>query len=233
MWAVVPLKPFAQAKQRLAGVLSAAERAALMQAMVTDVLTALADSRQLHGILLVSREPQAADIAQRWGAQLYQEPPGTDLSAAVQNAGGLLMSRHQARGTLILPADVPLATAPVIDDLITTHERQQQMLTLVPDSRSLGTNAILSTPPNLIRYQFDGMSFRPHLDGAYGIGITPCVAPNADLGLDIDEPGDLCRLLALARDCHTCDYLIGSGIADRLQTATTDECAPVTARQHR
>ncbi len=220
MWAVVPLKPFAQAKQRLADVLSATERAALMQAMATDVLSALANTTGLQGLLLVSREPQAAAIARQWGAQLYQEPAGADLSAAVQNAGGLLMNQYQATGTLILPADIPLATASELAALIDTHQQQHRALTLVPDSRSQGTNCILSTPPNLIRYQFDGQSFRPHLDAAYGIGVTPCVSPSPDLSLDIDDVRDLQALLHRARDCHTRDYLDRSGIAERLLTGT-------------
>ncbi|MBL8307282.1 MAG: hypothetical protein JNM33_11340, partial [Rubrivivax sp.] len=42
LWAVVPVKPFARAKQRLAGELSGAQRAALAACMLRDVLTALA-----------------------------------------------------------------------------------------------------------------------------------------------------------------------------------------------
>ena len=38
LWAVVPVKSMAQAKQRLAGVLAAHERAALARAMLQDVL---------------------------------------------------------------------------------------------------------------------------------------------------------------------------------------------------
>ncbi|HCD27329.1 MAG TPA: 2-phospho-L-lactate guanylyltransferase, partial [Gammaproteobacteria bacterium] len=47
MWAIVPIKTFERAKQRLADVLSPAERRALMLAMARDVLTSLSKSRQL------------------------------------------------------------------------------------------------------------------------------------------------------------------------------------------
>ena len=40
MWAIVPIKTFEMAKQRLANVLSASERKSLMLAMARDVLTA-------------------------------------------------------------------------------------------------------------------------------------------------------------------------------------------------
>ena len=41
MWAVVPLKNIRHAKQRLAPLLTPAERSELMLAMITDVLAAL------------------------------------------------------------------------------------------------------------------------------------------------------------------------------------------------
>jgi 2-phospho-L-lactate guanylyltransferase len=41
MWALLPLKRFSAAKQRLAGVLSPAERRSLVLAMASDVLDTL------------------------------------------------------------------------------------------------------------------------------------------------------------------------------------------------
>src|SRR5215471_9713506 len=101
MWAVVPLKHIQHAKQRLAPLLTAQERADLMLAMVADVLDALARSAGLAGILLVSRAPEAADLAKRHGCELYSEAAGADLSESVQAAGGYLVANRAARGTLI------------------------------------------------------------------------------------------------------------------------------------
>ena len=52
MWAIVPIKTFEMAKQRLANVLSASERKSLMLAMARDVLTALSSSNLLDHILI-------------------------------------------------------------------------------------------------------------------------------------------------------------------------------------
>ncbi len=218
MWAIVPLKPFAQAKQRLAAVLSAAQRAALMQAMLTDVLSSLRQCDWLAGILLVSREPSAAAWAERFGALLYQEAADADLSTAVQNASGLLVANQGATGTLILHADLPLCSAEELTRIL--HQHQQSLrdggghaLTLVPDQAGAGTNCIVSTPPNLIRYQFNGQSFKPHLDAAYSIGVTPCIMPSTKLGLDIDKPEDLQRLLTLGAGGATARCLQELGLA--------------------
>ena len=92
MWAVVPLKRYDQAKQRLANLLSTDERRQLVAAMANDVLTALGKAHGLSGTLLVSREPAAADLADHHGALLFAEPEGSDLSESVQAAGGFLMA---------------------------------------------------------------------------------------------------------------------------------------------
>src|SRR5690606_41267907 len=64
-WAVLPVKDLAGAQQRLAGVLGAAERRDLFAAMLEDVLGALAASGGLAGVLVVTRDPLAQDLAAR------------------------------------------------------------------------------------------------------------------------------------------------------------------------
>ena len=75
LWAVVPVKDLQHAKQRLAGVLAAAERQALFAAMLEDVLAALAASAGLAGMLVVTRDPRAQVLAARYGARVLVEPP--------------------------------------------------------------------------------------------------------------------------------------------------------------
>ena len=70
MWAIVPIKTFDMAKQRLANVLSASERKSLMLAMARDVLTALSSSNLLDQILIVSRAPEADALAQAFNLSL-------------------------------------------------------------------------------------------------------------------------------------------------------------------
>ncbi len=96
VWAVVPLKNIRHAKQRLAPLLTPAERSQLMLAMVSDVLIALTRTRGLAGILLVSRAPEATDLAREHGCELYSEAPGADLSESVQAAGGYLVANRDA-----------------------------------------------------------------------------------------------------------------------------------------
>ena len=212
MWAVVPLKNIRHAKQRLAPLLTPGERSQLMLAMVSDVLAALTQTPGLAGILLVSRAPEAAELARNNGCELYAEAEGADLSESVQAAGGYLVANRDAKGTLIVPGDVPLITPADVTAILSDHRR----FTLVPDSEGDGTNCIVSSPPNLIRYRFDGHSFKPHAEAAFGIGITPRIVLNEAFGIDVDTPRDLLRVLERAGPSHTRTCLETSGIATRL-----------------
>ena len=73
--AVLPVKSFGRAKQRLAAderaTLGASERASLAEAMVGDVLGALARVPGLDGLLVVTAEPRAAAAAEEAGAAAY------------------------------------------------------------------------------------------------------------------------------------------------------------------
>ncbi len=212
MWAVVPLKNIRHAKQRLAPLLTPGERSELMLAMITDVLTALTQTPGLAGILLVSRAPEATELARNHDCELYAEAEGADLSESVQAAGGYLVANRDAKGTLIVPGDVPLITPADVAEILAGHER----FTLVPDSEGDGTNCIVSSPPNLIRYRFDGHSFKPHAEAAFGVGITPRIVRNDAFGIDVDTPRDLSRILESAGPSRTRTCLETSGIATRL-----------------
>lgn len=212
MWAVVPLKNIRHAKQRLAPLLTPAERSELMLAMITDVLSTLTQTPGLAGILLVSRAPEAVELAREHGCELYAEAEGADLSESVQAAGGYLVANRDATGTLIVPGDVPLITPADVSEILTGHQR----FTLVPDSEGDGTNCIVSSPPNLIRYRFDGHSFGPHSEAAFSIGITPRIVRNEAFGIDVDTPRDLLRVLERPGSSRTRTCLETSGIATRL-----------------
>src|SRR5439155_20816354 len=61
IWAVIPVKDTALAKQRLAAAVPPRLRQALMLAMLEDVLAALAEASGLAGRVLVTTDPLATD----------------------------------------------------------------------------------------------------------------------------------------------------------------------------
>ncbi len=213
MWAIVPIKRFDQAKRRLASVLAAAERRLLMLAMARDVLTALAESRRLAGVLLVSRAAEADALATTFGTHRFAESEQANLPQALGQARDHAVRELGAAGTFIVPADTPLIESAEIDQLISTH----QNVTLLPDSNQVGTNGLICTPPDAIPFVFDGKSFNAHAQLARDAGLDWRVVPGSRFALDIDRPDDLARLLGQSRSSQTAAYLRKCGVAERLQ----------------
>lgn len=214
----MPLKGLETAKQRLANVLSPEERRLLMLAMARDVLTALARSSRLTGTLIVSRTPEADVLAQAFGTERFAEKPDADLAGALKQGANYLRDYLDADGVFIVPADIPLLKADEVDAAINGHER----VTIMPDDENLGTNGLILTPGDAIPLLFDGRSFKPHMQSAVDLGLTPRICPLPGFTLDIDTPRDLEALLASNRQTQTSIYLDKSGIAGRLAAHHND-----------
>ena len=216
--AVLPLKDFGDAKQRLAGLLGAGERRRLAQAMAEDVLETLSQVSALSGIVVVTRDAWARDLAARYGAQVLIEPSNDGQSAAVSRAAADLGSAGVA-SLLQVPGDVPGASADEIATVLEGHERGPgagPAVTLVPAHDRCGTNCVLCSPPGVLPFAFGHDSFGPHCRAARERGIAPRILPLPGLGLDIDTPDDLRAFMARPARGRTLDYLRESGIAERL-----------------
>ena len=154
MWAIVPIKTFERAKQRLADVLNEEERRSLMLAMARDVLTCLSKAEHLTGILIVSRASEADVLASAFSTERFAESPDANLASALTQAADYLVEHFNATGVFIVPADVPGINTDQVDELI----RSNTSLTLLPDAENIGTNGMICSPPNAIPFIFDGIT---------------------------------------------------------------------------
>jgi len=71
---------------------------------------------------------------------------------------------------------------------------------LVPSHDRLGTNALLLAPPDIIKLRFGYDSFRYHISQVSAQGLPVRCFENERIALDIDEPKDLEKYLAISRD---------------------------------
>jgi 2-phospho-L-lactate guanylyltransferase len=211
----VPVKDLANAKQRLAGMLSAVERHALFRAMLEDVLIALAASRGLAGILMVTRDPEAQALAECFGARVLVERENRGHTAA-SSFGVRALAREGAAGMLQLPADLPLITPAEIGALMRVHG-EAPAVTIAPSRDRRGSNALACSPPDVLPLRFGEDSFLPHLERARALGIEPRIVEHPGLALDIDTPDDLAGFLAAPSSTRAYAYLAASGIARRIQ----------------
>jgi 2-phospho-L-lactate guanylyltransferase (CobY/MobA/RfbA family) len=72
IWAVVPVKALTSSKQRLAPALGS-RREAFARGLLAQTLFALAGSRSVSGVLVVTADAEVADEARRGGAEVLQE----------------------------------------------------------------------------------------------------------------------------------------------------------------
>jgi 2-phospho-L-lactate/phosphoenolpyruvate guanylyltransferase len=214
LWAVVPVKDLHTAKQRLAGVLAAAEREALFRAMLEDVLSALAASGGLAGILMVTRDAEARRLAGRYGARVLVEEANQGHTAA-STLGARTLAQEGAAGMLQLPADIPLVTPDDVAALLQAHG-VAPAVTLAPSRDRLGSNAVACSPPDLLPLRFGDDSFVPHLQRARGLGVEPRIVERPGLALDVDTPDDLAAFLAAPSATRAYAYLVQSGIARKV-----------------
>ena len=192
LWAVVPVKTLDSAKQRLSTVLGPELRRRLVLAMLADVLKALAQVPALDRIAVVTRDPDVAAQATSLGAAVVREPESADLNAAI-SCGLAAVAAQGATQALIVPGDVPLATAAEIESIIAAA-RSPSTIVIAPASDGNGTNALLLPLPAPIEPAFGPGSAARHT-GLARIGGRPVAAVGtAGLAHDIDTPGDLAAL---------------------------------------
>jgi 2-phospho-L-lactate/phosphoenolpyruvate guanylyltransferase len=201
IWAVVPIKELASAKQRLAGLLDPPLRRELAEVMIGEVLAALAGVVDLAGIMVMTLDPMATCLAARIGARIVSEGARDGQTGSVA-AGQAILAREERGGMLTVPGDIPCVTSVELDAVLAAH-RTAPAFTIAPAHDDLGSNAVLCSPPDAVTLRFGDNSFFPHLAAARGRGIEPTVIRLPGIAMDVDHPADLAALLRLPLSAGT------------------------------
>jgi 2-phospho-L-lactate/phosphoenolpyruvate guanylyltransferase len=216
IWAVLPVKEFEGAKQRLSSALIPEERRTLAITMLEDVLETLSAVRGLAGVLVVTVDPAATSLAIRYGARVITEGARDGHTGAVTAAARLLV-REGGAGMMTMPGDIPRLSSEEIAATLAAHGAAPAF-TIVPAHDDLGSNTIVCSPPDAVPLRFGEDSFFPHLDAARAQGIEPLVVRHSGIGMDIDNPVDLVTFLRMSPPMRTrtLTFLEQSGVAGRL-----------------
>jgi 2-phospho-L-lactate/phosphoenolpyruvate guanylyltransferase len=204
IWAVVPVKEFARAKQRLAAFLSPRMRQDLAAAMFEDVIRALSVSRALAGIVVVAVDPTASAIALRYGAKVWTDGARDGHTGAVTAAAHRLAANGSAM--LTMPGDIPRVIDADITQVLAAHPAGAAF-TIVPAWDERGSNTIVCSPADLVRLRFGSDSFFPHLAAARARGLEPTIVRNDAIALDLDEPAELARFMETQSRTRTWELL--------------------------
>ncbi len=195
--AVIPVKGFSNAKQRLSPLLSRADRERLAEAMFRDVLHQVMNARGLGATFVVTGDDKVAAIASNAGAAVIIEEAEKGETSAVDLARSQLKNAGW-ESVLVLPADMPLLRATDIEIVLAQvpGDARAPFGLLVPSHDRLGTNALLLAPPDVIKLRFGYDSFAFHMNQLAAQGLPASCFENERIALDIDEPKDLKRFLA-------------------------------------
>jgi 2-phospho-L-lactate guanylyltransferase len=194
--AVLPVKSFLHAKQRLGASVADQLRLELASAMVADVLLALAQTEAIACTIVVTREDSVAVAAREQGAIVVADAAESGQSAAA----ALGVERALAEGferVLCIPGDCPALDPAELEGLLnaaTAKRHGERMVVIVPDRHGTGTNGLLLAPPNAIAPSFGPDSCERHRALALAAGIEPDTERPPSLLLDIDTGADLAAL---------------------------------------
>jgi 2-phospho-L-lactate/phosphoenolpyruvate guanylyltransferase len=185
------VKRFGAAKQRLAAGIDAERRAAVVAAMLEDVLEAIGEARSIERTVVVTNEPSAAELAVAAGTEVLPDPDEGGHSGAAL-AGIAHTLELSAACAVLLPGDCPLLDPRELERLLTGMP--ERFVAIVPDRHGTGTNALAMAPPEAIRPAFGEGSCARHVAAAREAGVPYAVEALPSLGLDLDTPADVVAL---------------------------------------
>ena len=195
--AIIPVKRFGQAKQRLLETLDRKQRAAVVKAMLSDVLVAVTATSSIERVILVTGESRAERIALgcaqrvKTPIEVLQEPQDHGHSEAA-TLGIIRALALGAQCSALLPGDCPLLDPAELDGAL--ERMAPGRVSIVPDRHATGTNALLLAPADAIGPAFGEDSAERHRDRAGRAGFDVATETLESLALDLDTPDDLVAL---------------------------------------
>jgi len=187
---VVPVKPLADAKSRLAVSLSQPERATLMCGLLDRVVAA---GRAVAPVSVVTADEVVALRARAMGAAVIDERRVAGLDAAARLAVEHLRREGETM-VLILAADLPDVTSDALRAML--GFTRPDAVVMGP-SRDGGTNALALPIEADFRFGYGPDSFERHCREGRRLGLEVIIHDTPALSVDLDRPEDLAGYRAL------------------------------------
>ena len=196
-------KPMQHSKSRLKHVFSPKQRVELVRAMLSDVLSVLSKTSIIDHYGVLSCDPQAIQLAKRFGASVFYEEKAKGINQAIDQLVKKL--DHKYTTLCILPSDIPLITPKDIENVITNATITP--VTIAPCKNGTGTNALVLNPPTIIRPQFGVNSKEKHVKQARLKNVPFVLHHCCSLQQDVDTVSDLVMFNKVQLDTYTKEFL--------------------------
>jgi len=197
---LIPFKSLATAKQRLAEALDQRKRSQLAEAMLRDVMTAVAGVVSRIDVALVTGDLRAQEMAKQFGFLVIEDTRNESETAAIEMATAWC-EEHGYDTTIVVPADIPMITKDELHRVLDAAPDEGAVFVPAYDRR--GSNCILRRPASLIPLRFGNDSFLPHCEAMKRTGKELVILEMPGIGLDIDNPHELEMLVQRAGETNS------------------------------
>lgn len=198
LWLAIAARSPEESKSRLASVLDKGSRAYLSMALYKHVLSVAIDAVTARRVAVISASPIFLGLALDHNAHSVPEV-GTGQNQALAQVAAYC---RQAGATTLLTLSSDLPFLHLEDLRILIREGHGCDVVVGADRHDSGTNAILQSPPGLIRFSHGPNSLARHVASARGVGASVGVIQVRGIACDVDTPEDLaqfCTASAIVR----------------------------------
>ncbi|MEU6912724.1 2-phospho-L-lactate guanylyltransferase [Streptomyces olindensis] len=195
---VVPLKPLAQAKSRLADTADDGLRPDLALAFAQDTVAAALACPAVRDVAVVTNDARAGRELAALGAAIIPDEPGSGLNAALAHGTGAVRSARRGSPVAALNADLPALRPRELSRVLDSAAEFPRAF--LPDAAGIGTTLLSAAPGLELRPAFGTDSRARHrTSGAVELSL----AAVDSVRQDVDTGDDLRSALALGVGPHT------------------------------
>ncbi|MFD8151808.1 2-phospho-L-lactate guanylyltransferase [Streptomyces sp. NPDC059720] len=195
---VVPLKPLARAKSRLADTADDGLRPGLALAFAQDTVAAALACPAVGDVAVVTDDGRAGRELAALGASIVPDEPASGLNAALAHGTAVVLSGRPAARVAALNADLPALRPGELSRVLDAAGEFPRAF--LADAAAIGTTLLAAAPGRELRPAFGaGSRARHRASGAVELAL----AGVDSVRQDVDTGDDLRTALALGVGPHT------------------------------
>ncbi|ARP72524.1 2-phospho-L-lactate guanylyltransferase [Streptomyces pluripotens] len=195
---VIPLKPLARAKSRLADTAANGLRPSLALAFAQDTVAAALACPVVMDVAVVTDDELAAHELSALGARIVPDTRAGGLNAALAHGATVVRQDRPGAAVAALNADLPALRPPELSRVLTAATEFPRAF--VPDAAEVGTTLLAAMPGRDLRPAFGAGSRARHRVS----GATELLLADVDsVRQDVDTGDDLRVALALGVGPYT------------------------------
>lgn len=173
--------------------------------MIQDVFKSVSITSEIKEVIVVSPDVNVLNFAKTFGFRTMMEKAQVGVNNAVIKANKFCLN-NGATSTLVLPSDIPLIQPNDIQKILEAKNNSASVV-ITPSKRMDGTNALLLSPPDIIKTSYDNSSFKEHKQNALNKKIPFVEVLIESIMLDIDIPQDIEEFMMITSNTNTYRFL--------------------------